>query len=188
MTPSLGDGLSDRIEEREQQDIDRLQARLSPLLSERQCNLEGTMGKGQEKGGSIVRASCWMWLTLIVWPEALFFGFSGNIRRFPCAVWHYWTNTVKWDCVNMCHTKHTHWRRSYPNMFMQLCNFLICLLHSRCVYLPFFHFYFAFLFHFYFVLQCIKGVVTIVTLKKSLSLSLNLYLTIKIWLPPSYFN
>lgn len=59
MTPSLGDG-SDHIEEREQQDIDRLQARLSPLLSEQQCNLEGTMGKGQEKGGSIVRASCWM--------------------------------------------------------------------------------------------------------------------------------
>lgn len=56
-----------------QPDIDRLQARLSPLLSERRCNLEGTMGKGQEKGGSIVWASCWIWLTLIVWPETSFF-------------------------------------------------------------------------------------------------------------------
>ena len=60
VTSPLWDGLSNRIEEREQQDIDGPQARLSPLLSERHCSLEGTMGKGQEKGGSIVPASCWM--------------------------------------------------------------------------------------------------------------------------------
>lgn len=91
---SLQDEQSHRhVEEPEQQDTDRLQACPSRPLSERQCNLEGTMGKGQEKGGSIVPASCRLWLTPIVWPEALFSGFSGNIRRFPRTVWHYWSNT-----------------------------------------------------------------------------------------------
>lgn len=76
------DSLPNYIREAEQQDMNRLQTRLSSLLSEQHCSLEGTMGKGQEKGGSIVSASCWMWLTLAIWPEVFFFRFiwfSGNI-------------------------------------------------------------------------------------------------------------
>lgn len=80
VTSSLQDGLSDRMEEGEQQDIDGLQARPSPLLSERQCSLEGTEGRNRGKGPG----KRWVYCPSILLDVtdahclALFF-FSGNI-------------------------------------------------------------------------------------------------------------
>lgn len=59
------EGLSNHTKQGEKQDTDGPRTRLSPL-SEWQYSLEGTMGKGQEKGGSIVRASWWLLMALLV--------------------------------------------------------------------------------------------------------------------------
>lgn len=122
-----GEQSHQHVEEPEQQDMDGLQARPSRPLSERQCNLEGTMGKGQEKGGSIVPASCRLWLTLIVWPEALFSGFSGNIRRFPSTVWHDWSNTSEMRLCEYISAGNTAW---ITGVLLTFEFFSLCMLFS----------------------------------------------------------
>lgn len=113
------DSLPNYIREAEQQDTNRLQTRLSSLLSEQHCSLEGTMGKGQEKGGSIVSASCWMWLTLAIWPEVFFFSLYMIFWKHPLRASH-----LQYSIT------HTH--TSYPNLSTLTTYIKKIMLKSTC--------------------------------------------------------